>query len=555
MCHNNNPLTPTNMHKLLILILALSLPLHASTTASAIEICTQIPTTLEITELYPAPIDTETEWAKLTNTGSDQIDLSHFTLEDTTEKPFQLSGTISPGDSVQFEDLPFQLNNGGDTVTLKLSDGTVIDSLSYTETLPGEAIPLQESEVVLTETPTESETQTETPVILTEWPIFSEALPNPAGSDSTDEWIELYNPYTYNLPLNGLKLDDADGGSSPYSLEGEIDAESYAVISIEDSNLTLNNGTDSVRLIQNDDVLWEVTYEDPEEDESYSRFGENFAWTNNSTPGMPNESSSNPEDSESEYEDGDLSEEIDITEIFPNPEGPDQDEEWIEITNGGDIEVNLGNWTIDDGEGGSDPYVFPDDTVIQPGETILLYRTETEVALNNSDETVQIIDYIGEIIDEVSYETSEEGRSYAEIEVEEMASTLASTSGLGTKVFQTWQWSLPSPGEENPRWKQFKGEVLSFEEGLLSLFDGINTWDFKTDSTAVDNLVFQVGNSILVRASIAEGFYQIMQSELLKSAKSEESKSLPWGFIGTAILATGWIAYEGYKKRKKLVDF
>ena len=46
----------------------------------------------------------------------------------------------------------------------------------------------------------------------------------------------------------------------------------------------------------------------------------------------------------------DLSESVNISEVFPNPEGSDQESEWIEITNTSSVDVNLGNWIIDDGK-------------------------------------------------------------------------------------------------------------------------------------------------------------------------------------------------------------
>ncbi len=525
------------MRKLLIFLLAFSLPLHAV----AMEICTEIPTTIEISDLYPAPLDGESEWVELTNTGTDQIDLSYFTLEDTTQKPMSLSSTLDPDSSTQITDLSFQLNNGGDTVILRTIDGTEIDSLSYEESTSGQSLLVggEEEAVELTSSTT------------TEYPIFSEALPNPEGTDSTAEWIELYNPYDYPLTLDGLQLDDSEGGSSAYSLEGNIEATSYLLIYSEDSNLTLNNSTDSVRLLNTDEVIWEISYDDPEEGESYALIGSTYQWTNNPTPGSANLASTSTEESESEYQDGDLSEEVEVTEVYPNPEGADAEEEWIEITNGGDTAVNLGNWTVDDGEGGSDPYVFPDDTIIGPGETIVLYRTESGVALNNSDEVVELVDYTGEVVDEVSYEDSVEGQSYAEIEVEEMASDLASTSDMGTRIFSTWKWSSPSPGEHNPRWQQFKGEVLSFENGMLSLFNGISTWNFNVDNNFIDDFLFQAGNSVLIQAAMDGDIFQVMHSELLESADPADNRNLPFGLIGTALLAAGWISYELYKKRKE----
>ncbi len=538
---------PKAMRKLILLFFGLTFPLNALATQMCV--CTEtIPLDLSITAVYPAPLDGESEWVEIQNNFSEEVDLSYYTLEDTTAKPQSLSGVLGTNESIQITNLSFQLNNGGDAVTLKTIDGEIADTLSYTNSESG--VPVfknasnnkEESEVVLTES------QPTTP---SSWPEFSEVLPNPEGADGTEEWIELYNPYDETLALTGLQIDDNEGGSKPYNLQGTMTAHSYLLISIEDSNITLNNTTDSVRLLGvSSEVLWEIPYENPKEAQSYALISGAYLWTSTPTPNKANIYTSDEDENQTEYENGDLSEEVEITEAYPNPEGPDADNEWIEITNGGDETVNLGNWTIDDGEGGSDPYVFPDDTVIQPGESIVIYREESGVALNNSDETVQLNDYTGETVDEIYYETSVEGQSYAQIEVEEMESVTASTSGLGTKTFITWLWSAPSPGEENPSLLQFKGKVLSFEENVLSLFDGTSTWEFATQPKQSNALTFQTGNSVLIQAMQIEDMFQIISSELLESALPEAKKSIPWGLIGSALLAASWLGFEIYKKRK-----
>gem|GEM_PF-712503 len=544
---------------ILALLLTLSAPAYAADTA---QICVTVPLNLEITALYPAPLADEEEWVEITNPSDLDANLSYYTIEDTTEKPMSLEGTLAAGESTQISSLSFQLNNGGDTVTLKTTDGQILDSLSYADSTSGEAVgttsSTTESETTDTttdESNSESVELTSTPTI---WPIFSEAIPNPEGTDSTEEWIELFNPHAETIDLSPFKIDDSEGGSSPHQLEGEIQAGEYFLIYVEDSKVSLNNSVDSIRLLLEEAVLWEVAYEDPEEGFSYALIGEDYYWSTTPTPGIENIFTSEipSDENESEYEDGDLSEEVEITEVYPNPEGPDAEDEWIEITNGGGETVNLGNWTIDDGEGGSDPYTFPDDTIIEPGETIVIYRSESDVALNNSDEVVELSDYTGETVDEISYESSEEGMSYAEIEVEEMENAQASASGLGKRVFSTWHWTSPSPGVSNPTWQQFKGQVVNFENSALTLFDGISNWEFAVTANDLNDLVFQMGNTVLVQATLNGDSYKIMSSELIESAAKNAPTNLPLGAIASGILALTWISYEIYKKRKsKLTDF
>lgn len=544
--------------KKLLFILALLLPTPASATTGCPAPSDEASMDVEISALYPNPNTGEEEWIELKSGGKDPVDLSLYTLEDSTAKPWTLSGTLE--ETLTIKGFPFQLNNTNETVTLKTLDGTIVDSFTYATSTKGVVMSTASASTSATttaETPTTTEASLAPATTPSQWPIFSEVLPNPEGSDSTDEWIELYNPYGEDLPLTGLSLDDSEGGSSPYALSGTLAAESYLLVSVTESKITLNNDSDHLRLLGvNSEILWDVPYESSKEGLSYAWFGDFYDWTEETTPSTENAWASAAADAdvesaseESTYVDGDLSDQVDVTEVFPNPEGPDTEEEWIEITNGGDEAVNLGNWTLDDGEGGSDPFTFPDSTILEPGQTLILYRTETGIALNNSNETVQLSDFTGETVSEISYESSEEDQSYAEIQIEEVQSLQASASGLGNEVFSTWQWVTPSPGALNPVWKQIKGEVMEFDGSLLTLFDGVSTWTFKLGSSeSVDALLYQTGNTLLVQAASTDGLFEIMHSELVESATKDSKKAFPWGILGSAALALAWGSYEIYKR-------
>lgn len=548
-----------------------------TSTNAASESTTALSLEIEISTLYPNPNSGESEWIELTNHGDEMVDLSYYTLEDATARPWTLSGTLE--EVLKVEGFSFQLNNSGDTVTLKTNDGTVVDTWTYSSSTQGEILyrnaEVQTSEGTNTSNDTDStnnsntgnesasENTEQTVSTPTEWPIFSEALPNPEGSDSTEEWIELYNPYGETLNLNGLYLDDMEGGSDSYELSGSLSAESYLLVNIEDSGITLNNDGDHVRLLGVDsEVLWDISYSDSEEGMSYAAFDDSYEWTDEATPGYENarsssqsaeetEENANETASETNYQDGDLSDEVAITEVFPNPEGSDIEEEWIEITNLSNSTINLGNWTLDDGEGGSKPFVFPDATVLEPGESIVIFRVESGLALNNTNEVVQLLDFTSEVMDEIFYESSVEDFSYAEIEVEEVQSVQASLESLGNAVFSTWEWVSPSPGKQNPVWKQIRGEVLKFDGTLLTLFDGMSRWTFKVnEENGVDSLLYQTGNHVLVLASSVDGLYKVMRSELIESRDTSQARSSPWSLMLTGVAILAWSTYEIYKRWK-----
>ncbi len=531
---------------MLILSLIIPFPAYACLVEST-------PLTLEITSVYPNPLDGESEWVKIKNTGEDEVDLHYYTLEDATGKKMELTGKLSSGESIQINDLIFQLNNNSDELSLMTLDGQLVDVFNYDSSIAGEILTITEDKstddeeekkdsTVEAESLKEEEKSTIKPE---KFPQFSEALPNPEGSDATEEWIELFNPYSESISLETLKLDDQEGGSSPYALSGSMEGYSYLLISIEDSNITLNNSTDEIRLLWEDEILWSVSYNEVQEGLSYSWINESYEWTK-ATPGEANKS---------DEIQGQLSDDIEISEIYPDPKGSDTTEEWIEITNGGDEIVDLGNWTIDDGPKGSEPYLIPEGTIINPGESIVLERADTGIALNNSRDSVRLSDFTGEIIDEISYESTQEGQSYAKIELEEAKNLQASTNFMGLRSKTIWEWTDPSPGTANPKWKEFIGTVKSFEEGRLTILQGEREISFEVNNNEFGNLFFQSGNTLLLQAKINNSnTYTLIRAEILEQVQSASS-SFPWSWLLIFILGSGTMIYEWRKYQQNKMIF
>jgi len=103
-----------------------------------------------------------------------------------------------------------------------------------------------------------------------------------------------------------------------------------------------------------------------------------------------------------------------ISEFIPNPEGKDETNEWIELFNQGKEMANLSNWVLDDSEGGSRPFVFPQNTLIAPGQFLVLTRPTTHLALNNKKDQVRLFYPDGSLASEVTYtDAQEEGLSIA----------------------------------------------------------------------------------------------------------------------------------------------
>jgi len=92
-----------------------------------------------------------------------------------------------------------------------------------------------------------------------------------------------------------------------------------------------------------------------------------------------------------------------ISEFMPDPEGKDQDGEWIELFNQSSQIANLSNWQLDDQDGGSSPFIFPINSLIGPNQFLVLRRPITNIALNNDNDQVRLIYPDGSLAAEINY--------------------------------------------------------------------------------------------------------------------------------------------------------
>ncbi|OGZ32088.1 MAG: hypothetical protein A2V69_01315 [Candidatus Portnoybacteria bacterium RBG_13_40_8] len=121
---------------------------------------------------------------------------------------------------------------------------------------------------------------------------------------------------------------------------------------------------------------------------------------------------------------------ITINEFLPNPSGKDEEEEWIEIYNDSDSIVDISNWRLDDEASGSEPFIFPKNTLIAPKSYIVFTRQITEIALNNDKDSVRLLLPEGAVFQEINYEKPPQGESSA-------------------KTGEGFVWNIPTPGTTN----------------------------------------------------------------------------------------------------------
>ncbi len=101
---------------------------------------------------------------------------------------------------------------------------------------------------------------------------------------------------------------------------------------------------------------------------------------------------------------------IQITEWLPNPTGADANGEWIELFNSGNASVNLSGWMIKNS--GKGKFVFKNQTIATE-QYLVLPRSETKLALKNTDEKISLFDPAGRRVQEPQFlGTAPEGKSF-----------------------------------------------------------------------------------------------------------------------------------------------
>lgn len=281
---------------------------------------------VHINEFLPDAIgdDAAGEFIELFNSSAEPQDVSGWFLDDIENagsSPFLIpDGAIIPpqGFLVFYRSqTKISLNNDTDHVRFIRPDGIILDDIPYSNTRVGysynysgntnfvESTTLTPGEKnIITSPPTptpksedndEESTDTTSSVAydFSSKIFINEFLPNPKGSDTEQEFIEIKNADSRSINLFGWKLDDEDGGSSPYRFTDQerVGAGKILVLYRSKTKIALNNDSDTVRLIDPaGKIISSVPYEQKVlEGYSYARLNDGaYAWTSNTTPGDEN---------------------------------------------------------------------------------------------------------------------------------------------------------------------------------------------------------------------------------------------------------------------------
>ena len=287
-----------------------------------------------INELVADPADGEVEFVELYNRFGETITLDGWWLEEGSETKTPLQGILSPAGFFVIQAPRGNLNNPGDIVILHDPQGTVIDRLAYgnwddgnradNAERPDDPLSLARradgqdadndwydfaltkiitrgSQNIIANAESQSNSQTlrtpnsPRPELGTKAElrtvIINELYPNPPGSDSAEEFIELKNTGGAAVDLTGWLL--GDDSRQRYTLkEGRIEAGGFLALKRSLTGLALNNtGGDEVKLYPPEGgVVAGAAYEERAlEGQSYARDAAGmWSWTTKVTRNIEN---------------------------------------------------------------------------------------------------------------------------------------------------------------------------------------------------------------------------------------------------------------------------
>ena len=261
--------------------------------------------------------------------------------------------------------------------------------------------------------------------------VINEFVSDPA--DAKQEFIELYNATNQEIDLSSWIIEDGSGAKT--SLDGVIRSNKFFIIEKPKGNL--NNKGDIIILHDaTNNLIDKVAYGNwddgslennaPIATDPYSvarKFdGQNsynnandFAITTTITKNSSNIITA-IKDGESEEENiknknYNYSNDIIVSEIFPNPEGVDNEDEFVELYNKGEQDVNLIGWKV--GDNSKRKYKIIEDKIIKAQQYLIIYRSESKIALNNGGDSIKIYQPVkDEAYLKIEYDKAIEGWSF-----------------------------------------------------------------------------------------------------------------------------------------------
>ncbi len=363
----------------------------------------------------------------------------------------------------------------GDTVGSQNSNYDISDAPIPTTT-PTSTTDTTTSTTDSTTTTTET-TPTSTETIIVPWLLLklNEFLPNPPTGGK--EWVEFFNPASTSVNITGsLLCDSISSTSSCKTPTGTLPALGWLYFEIGGDSYLNNSGDSVIWKSPSGTIIDRIDYAGsliPGENQSVARVIDgtdtdatsDWAITTNPTPGQGNTivapvaKSSNTSGGGGgtitktplaptlaptptpkittttcsgtgcpEPQTG-----IFLNELYPNPPGSDLPEEFIEIKNFSDKNIDLSGWKLVNGN-----KTFSLFGSLMAQSMVAWPRITTKITLaNTATETIRLQNPSGTIVDETTYHNAPEGQSYSRDTNNDWHWTSLVTRGLENRFTET----------------------------------------------------------------------------------------------------------------------
>jgi beta-lactamase superfamily II metal-dependent hydrolase len=397
--------------------------------------------TVVFSEIYYDTVGTDSveEWIELYNNSPMEVDISGWTITDNNgtgatytipqgKKIAAYSYYTIAANSTGFNNLYGYdadlygsipaLNNTGDALILKNNYGTVKDTAAW-EGGASSGVPSGWGSTSLPNATTGKTIVRTDPTIdtdhYTDWSVaenngfpqtqeitylvvFSEVYYDTVGTDSVEEWIELYNNSPIAVDIGGWKITDNNGTGATFTIPaGEsIDPGTFYTIAVDSTGFNNLYGYDA-------DVYGAIPALNNDGDalilkDSHGNVIDAAAWEGGASAGVPDGwgSSSAPSastgstivrsdetvdtdsyadwttasgngDPQTQNGGSSASAQVVFSEVYYDTVGTDSVEEWIELYNNSPVTVDVGGWTITDNNGTGSTFTIPTGTSIAAG--------------------------------------------------------------------------------------------------------------------------------------------------------------------------------------------
>ncbi|HBI17380.1 MAG: Microbial collagenase [Candidatus Moranbacteria bacterium GW2011_GWF2_34_56] len=227
---------------------------------------------------------------------------------------------------------------------------------------------------------------------------INEILPDPQDGDFGGEFIEIHNFGDKDIDLKNWKI--LDKSENYFNMDGVLGAKKYVAFY---KTVSLNNVGDEISIKNpNDQLVDRVEYNNSPKGFSYNlnEDSEKWEWSSSMTPGEKNKFNEKKK----------YISDVRINEILPNPKN--EADEFIELYNFGNNDIELEGWVLKDGTAGG-VYKLKGDKNIKKKDFLVINKSDSDISLNNSGkESVYLLNPDGAEVDRTEYEGAREGISY-----------------------------------------------------------------------------------------------------------------------------------------------